>query len=285
MNQSETIIKKWIANREFLDEIGKLYEAVWEICLPFEDDAVDIPNWAVYQEAFSKGTPILAHEKFQLPLQKRAAYVFQALTNLAENEKIPSVFREKCIELQNICEQYPTFAEAIIGSMLYQQPLTLEIESELSSLNQGLLYFFVWVSITTALVPYRPTFEKWQQEQAWQGNVCPTCGGVPATAVLKRGQKGRQRYLVCHRCQTEWAYKRIGCPYCGNTEQKQLEILEIVEEPDLRVDICHACKHYIKTYTGRTEAAAAVVDCLSLHLDILCQQQGYVKKAALIMVE
>ena len=93
MNQSETIIKKWIANREFLDEIGKLYEAVWEICLPFEDDAVDIPNWAVYQEAFSKGTPILAHEKFQLPLQKRAACVFQALTNLADNEKIPSVSR------------------------------------------------------------------------------------------------------------------------------------------------------------------------------------------------
>lgn len=282
MEQLKEKTRKWIEARPFLDEIGKFHEAIQNTCLPFTNDSVDLPNWDIFLDEFKNGTPILAHSTFQLPLQKQAGKIFQALANLADNDALPVSLQEKCKDIQKVSKQYPDFGEELVGHTLYQSQMCAAFDTELAALDEGVIKLFVWLAISYALKPYLPSLAEWQEQQKWEEAICPTCGGTPNMAVLKRGQKGRQKYLVCHCCQTKWQYKRIGCPYCGCNDQQKLGILEIEEEPNMRLDICNECNHYIKTYMGRGEEEVALVDWLSIHLDILCKQKGYAKKATLI---
>ena len=72
-----------------------------------------------------------------------------------------------------------------------------------------------------------------------------------------------------------WRYKRIGCPYCDNTNQKQLKIIGLDDEPDLRIDTCDRCKSYLKTYTGEGQEKVALSDWSTLHLDLIARKRGY----------
>ncbi len=94
-------------------------------------------------------------------------------------------------------------------------------------------------------------------------------------AQLVRTRRGRERELVCSCCKMRWSYQRIGCPYCGNDDQKALKIIEFAELPDLRLDTCEKCKGYIKTYTDKGNEQITLADWSTLHLDFIGKEQGY----------
>lgn len=87
----------------------------------------------------------------------------------------------------------------------------------------------------------------------WARPVCPTCGGAPNFSRLQRERDdnefitghGGVRFLHCATCATEWRYKRVSCPGCGNEEPEKLGLLASRERPFERVDTCEACKRYI----------------------------------------
>lgn len=281
MYQLGEATKNWIEERPFLQEIGQLHMAIQSVCASFTRE-VEIPNWDIFTAEFQKGVPILKNQAYQPPLREKAEEIFLALTKLWQNANLPETFREQCKSLYTSCKEKPELPKLIIRSELPDIPLSPEEMQQLTGLEEGLVHFLSWVAIGCALQPFLPSLMEWQKNQNWELAVCPTCGEAPVMSMLKRGKKGRQRYLVCNCCQTQWQYKRIGCPYCDNLDQNQLGILEIEEEPNLRLDVCRACNHYLKTYTGRGEEEAALTDWLSIHLDILCKKEGYEKKAALI---
>ncbi|HEV7517746.1 MAG TPA: formate dehydrogenase accessory protein FdhE, partial [Thermoanaerobaculia bacterium] len=45
--------------------------------------------------------------------------------------------------------------------------------------------------------------------------LCPLCSGRPQVGVLRPLGDGAKRSLVCSLCATEWEYRRIVCPACG----------------------------------------------------------------------
>ena len=47
------------------------------------------------------------------------------------------------------------------------------------------------------------------------GSVCPTCKARPQAAVLRPEGDGGKRFLLCSLCLTEWEFRRILCPICG----------------------------------------------------------------------
>ena len=73
----------------------------------------------------------------------------------------------------------------------------------------------------------------------------------------------------------KWEYRRIGCPYCGNEDQDTLKILEITEEPELRIDTCEKCRCYLKTYTAEGNEKVILADWTTLHLDFIGKNQGF----------
>jgi FdhE protein len=120
------------------------------------------------------------------------------------------------------------------------------------------------------------------QEDWLQGN-CPVCGGHPAIGRLRR--EDGKRIMRCSLCGTEWTFKRIMCPFCGNEDQGSLRYFFV--EDDLpagkngfRVDVCDRCKSYIKTLDERKLPQSQKPDLYlenlnTLYLDALAQDDGY----------
>jgi len=106
----------------------------------------------------------------------------------------------------------------------------------------------------------------------WQRPYCPVCGGRPDLALLHR-QSGA-RYLVCARCQSQWLYRRVGCPFCG-----QEEVLYYPSPDEVyRLYVCDTCHRYLKTVdlrqTGR-KVEPRLERLLTVGLDMAAQGQGY----------
>jgi FdhE protein len=139
----------------------------------------------------------------------------------------------------------------------------------------GLVRFLGWSALRGALAPQLAAYDAWRGAgEKWMHGYCPACGAQPSVARLSQGDVMRQRSLVCACCASEWRFRRIGCPHCGNDVSDRLSATE-VEGEDLRIDSCEECRGYVKTYIGNDPRAAALADWTTLHLDLLAQERGY----------
>ncbi|MBW1772327.1 MAG: formate dehydrogenase accessory protein FdhE, partial [Deltaproteobacteria bacterium] len=94
------------------------------------------------------------------------------------------------------------------------------------------------------------------------------------------------RKLVCSFCWHRWSAKRIYCPFCDSSQDKDLHYFYSEDEKEVRVDLCDHCKKYIKTLDTRK------VDRLiypplehisNLHLDIKAREMGFTPGNALFL--
>ena len=110
--------------------------------------------------------------------------------------------------------------------------------------------------------------------RTWYRGVCPACGGKPDFAALDR--RGGRR-LFCPRCDTEWTFRRVGCPFCDNDDPRQLGYFPSGDGA-YRINVCGACRRYIKTIDLRAvtgERLPAMERVLTLGMDLAAQKAGY----------
>jgi hypothetical protein len=116
---------------------------------------------------------------------------------------------------------------------------------------------------------------------SWRGDGCPICGAWPVLAEL-RGLE-RARWLGCNRCGTSWPSLPMRCPFCGMTEEARLGELLPAEHADARrVDVCRACKGYIKTISTLGPIAPeeiALEDVATMHMDAAALERGFERPA------
>lgn len=107
--------------------------------------------------------------------------------------------------------------------------------------------------------------------------VCPMCGGPPDFAALTpdRQSNGHGRQLLCACCDTEWGYKRGGCPFCGREDQWAY----FPDENEIfRLYVCDACHRYLKTVDWRQTFAhrcLPVERVITADMDVAARQAGY----------
>jgi hypothetical protein len=113
----------------------------------------------------------------------------------------------------------------------------------------------------------------------WGHGRCPVCGGEPAVAYM--AGEGGKRFLVCHRCETNWRYKRLVCPFCEHESPGESSYLYI-EEPrysTMTGYVCENCRHYIKTWRVEEEELGAlhpeVEDLKTPAFDAAMESEGY----------
>ena len=109
--------------------------------------------------------------------------------------------------------------------------------------------------------------------------LCPFCSRKPAIAVLRPMGDGAQRKLVCGFCLTEWDFRRIVCPNCGEENHVKLPVYTAETLPHIRVECCDSCRVYIKSIDlAKNGLADPLVDELaSLPLDLWAQEHEYGK--------
>jgi formate dehydrogenase accessory protein FdhE len=115
---------------------------------------------------------------------------------------------------------------------------------------------------------------------------CPACGSAPSVARLRRAD-GR-RVLTCGLCGSEWEAVRLACACCGTLEQAQLGVLRLGDANARWVETCEGCKGYIKTVDERRLPEGEVVlpiveESATLHLDLLAEREGYIRRVPYVM--
>jgi FdhE protein len=135
---------------------------------------------------------------------------------------------------------------------------------------------------TTVDVALRPYLE-WVAEQAmphleqehWKQGYCPVCGGAPDLSTLD--EEIGARHLSCSRCNSQWLYRRVGCPFCGTTDHTKLAYYP-GDDKVHRLYVCQDCRHYLKTIdlrkAGRT-ILLPVERVTTVAMDAAAQREGY----------
>ncbi len=108
---------------------------------------------------------------------------------------------------------------------------------------------------------------------------CPFCTARPVAAVLRGEGDGGKRWLLCSLCSTEWQYRRVLCPGCGEEDKDKLPIYRAAEFPSARVEACDTCRTYIKAIdlTKDGHAVPVVDEIATLALNIWAEEHDYVK--------
>jgi len=109
--------------------------------------------------------------------------------------------------------------------------------------------------------------------------LCPFCGEKPVAAVLRPEGDGAKRFLLCSLCFTEWEFRRLLCPNCGDEDKEKLPVYTAEEFPHVRVEACDTCKVYLKAVdlTKNGLAVPEVDELASVVLDIWAGEHGYTK--------
>ncbi len=109
--------------------------------------------------------------------------------------------------------------------------------------------------------------------------TCPFCNARPSVAVLRGEGDGGKRSLLCSMCATEWLYRRVVCPSCGEENKDKLPIYVAAELDYMRVDACDTCHIYLKSVdlTKNGRALPVVDEIATVVLDIWAEEHGYSK--------
>ena len=126
-------------------------------------------------------------------------------------------------------------------------------------------FLTAWAEVLIGLVP----------QKQWRREYCPICGGKPDFAYLDK-ERGA-RWLLCSRCDSEWLFQRLQCPYCNTEDQKALAYF--TDESELyRLYICKRCKCYLKAIDLRkteAEILPRLERVLTVDMDRQGQEEGY----------
>jgi FdhE protein len=80
-------------------------------------------------------------------------------------------------------------------------------------------------------------------------------------------------------CSTEWEFRRVVCPGCGEQDKDRLPIFTTPDFEHVRVDACDRCRTYIKSVdlTQNGHAVPVVDELATVALNIWAENQGYSK--------
>jgi FdhE protein len=136
---------------------------------------------------------------------------------------------------------------------------------------------------------------------------CPACSGLPQLSYFASSPEDlvtAHRYLVCARCATAWAFPRLTCAACGETDTGKLDVFaelgttqaelsgHLVKPdaarpavaanahfPHVRIDGCRTCSRYLLTVDlDRDPRAVPLVDEIAaIPLDLYAKERGLTK--------
>lgn len=278
MSHMEAELKEWLKKRPYLEEIAGLHQivsaTVEKSAVPGAGD-VETGEERTVKE-LEKGVPLLRAGEINGGMVEFAASLLVEIIDSLAAAPLTDKIDEYTRIAQKVFQKQPDLPAEIVREVLESNSID-KSKAALEGVDGGFIVFTAWSALSRALQPLKQQAAALLEKHPWRRGYCPVCGHLPAMGQLFRTAegKGRERELICGCCQMNWRYKRIGCPYCDNTNQKQLKIIGLDDEPDLRIDTCDRCKSYLKTYTGEGQEKVALADWSTLHLDLIARKRGY----------
>lgn len=148
-------------------------------------------------------------------------------------------------------------------------------KGEEAGLDGSLLSLIFALSLRPLLRAQAQALSPYVDDSLWYRGCCPVCGGEPDIAALER-KSGRRR-LLCSRCDSEWTFLRVACPFCGNEDPSQLAYYPSDDKVH-RLSVCERCHRYLKTVDLRETAEERLLPAeriLTIDMDFAAQKAGY----------
>jgi len=142
-------------------------------------------------------------------------------------------------------------------------------------IDAGLLAFVFSTGLRPFLRARAEDLMPFVDDSAWYRRHCPICGGQPDMAALEK-DSGRRR-LLCSRCDNEWTFRRLGCPFCANEDPAQLAYYP-TDDNIYRLTVCEQCRRYLKTIDLREAAGERYLTAeriLTVGMDAAAEEAGY----------
>jgi FdhE protein len=222
-------------------------------------------------ERISNGLPLVSFNELALdwPLLKD---IFTEVT--AAFADFPDLFGELPKSLREP-KSHPSLPKKVVrawlnGDTLPSSAITVENDNEYL-----LLHAIIDATLKPFLVSHSKVLLSLVDQERWRRNYCPICGGRPDFAFLDR--ETGARWLLCSRCDTEWLFQRLQCPYCDTQNQDDLAYFTD-DEGIYRLYVCEHCKKYIKAIDLRNTKAEVLLPLerlFTLDMDRQAQEKGY----------
>ncbi len=141
--------------------------------------------------------------------------------------------------------------------------------------SENLLQAMIQSTLQTFLASYARVIAASIEQESWRRRYCPVCGGSPDISFLEKEHGAR--WLVCSRCDSEWLFQRLECPYCGCQDQEALGYYTD-DEGRYRLYTCRSCQNYLKAVdlrkTGDEEIFLPLERLLTLDMDRQARERG-----------
>lgn len=260
-------LRERMGGSDALQELLPAYEGF--VRLEATADVPSLPMGFTESEAqhlLQEGIPLL--QKGDIPIfPDRMATVWQEVCDIAAQhlQGEPEALQEARAWPETQREQWI----ARMGQYFRDGKVELKNPQEQDTLTFLLVH--TWRPFLTQWVPELAPF---LENGTWKQAVCPACGGLPDFAYL--GEEG-ERHLVCSRCDTQWRHRRLGCPYCGNQDNKSYGYYKD-ETGAYRLYTCKECEYYLKVLDLREvsgERLLTVERILTIGMDAAALAEGY----------
>lgn len=265
--------KQWLRTHPYLEGVA-VFQALVEEAASGAAPLSRRPDWDAYASDLAAGVPLLCSPRAGLDVAPAAAEALVTIAARVAAAEVPPDIAAGARALHESLHRDERAARAAIAWLACGTPEKDEPG------GGGLVRYLGWTALQRVLAPVVAEFDRWRDEERWRRGGCPTCGAAPVMSALVEVAEGRGRQLACGCCRTRWAFERVGCPFCGNEDAEQLGVLEVEQEPGLRLDVCEACKGYVKTCAGPGDPELLLSDWPTLHLDVLARERGYQRLGA-----
>lgn len=247
---------------ELMDLTDKVNSIEWKV--DFADQA---------KESWLKGTPILTELQPEAEKELYKEVIFNVFESAKKWQPGPAELSEDTISLLEKLrdEELIELAKAAINDV----PTDKAKWADKLQVPEELMEFLATNIARLVLNSYAATVAKQLDLEKWDKGYCPICGDSPTMAKLS-GEVGI-RMLHCGRCETEWRFDRIGCPYCGNKDTGKLSFVTLEDNKQYRLYLCDQCKSYLKTVDERQCGAVDLFceDLATADFDKLASSEGY----------
>jgi FdhE protein len=147
-------------------------------------------------------------------------------------------------------------------------------KGEEAGLDGPLFAFVLNLALHPFLRKYAKILAAFVDESIWYRPICPICGGEPDFAALEKKTGARQ--LLCSRCDFEWAFWRVGCPFCG-CDDPDKQKYSAIEGQAYSLCLCEQCGRCLKTIDLRQVEEVRLLPVeriLTLAIDLAAQGVG-----------
>jgi FdhE protein len=262
-------LQRWLQQNPFLVPLARFEGQVRGAAEALTLAPLALAPWSEHRVEHEQGVALLLGQSHGVALQAAAADLLLPAVDKALLGKLPPPLAEGMREVRAALVTAEARAASIRWLLAGAAPADAPVQP-------ALLQLLAWRTLSRLLSPHLEPFSAWRNGVRWGRSSCPLCGALPMMAHAR----GAERTLVCGCCSSRWKDAPPGCPHCGNRDASRLARLEMKGAAGLRLDVCEACKGYLKVYAGAGEESVYLADWPTLALDGLAVERGYQRRGA-----